>query len=77
MDLLHHQNAPHQLNEYKLTCRENEVISQMIEGASYKMIADHLGIAYDTVHNHVRNIYRKLKVNSMSEAVAKVLKNPR
>lgn len=57
-----------------LTPREEEVLKCLTEGKSYKLIADHLGIAFETVSNHLRAIYRKLQVNSMSEAVAIALR---
>lgn len=57
-----------------LTPRETEVLECLTEGKSYKMIADQLGIAEHTVSNHLRPVYRKLQVNSMSEAVAIALR---
>ena len=57
-----------------LTAREKEVLSGLIEGNSYKAIADSLFISVDTVRFHFRNIYKKLHVHSQSEAVAKALK---
>ena len=42
--------------------------------SSYKMIADELGISYFTVNNHVKNIYEKLHVHSLGEAVAMAYK---
>jgi len=56
-----------------LTQRESEVLAQMCKGKSYKMIADHLHVGIETVHSHIKNIYKKLEVNSKSEAVAKAL----
>ncbi len=41
---------------------------------SYKMIADKFDISYHTVNFHIRNIYQKLHVHSVSEAVAKAIK---
>ena len=58
-----------------LTPREHEVLEQLCEGKSYKMIADALFISEDTVRHHLKNIYRKLQVNSKSEAVIKALKD--
>jgi DNA-binding NarL/FixJ family response regulator len=55
----------------ELTAREAEILSQLCSGKSYKMIADSLHISRGTVHSHLKNIYKKLEVNSMSEAVAK------
>lgn len=58
-----------------LTMREQEVLSQLCMGKSYKLIADALFISQDTVRSHIKHIYKKLEVNSKSEAVAKALKN--
>ena len=38
------------------------------EGFLYKEIADKLGIGFETVHTHVRNIYDKLHVRSRTGA---------
>jgi DNA-binding NarL/FixJ family response regulator len=43
----------------------------MVEGLSYKMIADREHISFHTVNSHIRNIYEKLHVHSLSEAVSK------
>ena len=61
--------------EYNLTAKEKEVLSLLSEGNSYKMVADKLKISFFTVNTHVRNIYEKLHVHSVSEAVALALKN--
>ncbi len=63
------------LNEYNLTQREKEILQELINGSSYKKIADTLFISLDTVRSHIKNIYQKLHVNSKSEAVAKALKD--
>lgn len=52
-----------------LTEREKEVLSKLCEGLSYKLIADRINVSRDTVHAHIKNIYRKLHVHSKSEAV--------
>jgi DNA-binding NarL/FixJ family response regulator len=57
-----------------LTSRETEVLSQLCKGKSYKMIAGSLVISEETIHFHIKNIYRKLQVHSKSEAVAKAIK---
>ena len=56
--------------DYKLTQREMDVLSGLVKGLSYKMIADSCGISYETVRTHMRKIYSKLHVVSMTEAVA-------
>lgn len=57
-----------------LTKREKEVLSGLVEGNSYKAIADELNVSLDTVRFHFRNIYKKMHVHSQSEAVVKALK---
>lgn len=57
-----------------LTPREKEILSGLVEGNSFKAIADSLFISIETVRFHFRNIYKKLHVHSQSEAVAKAIK---
>lgn len=57
-----------------LTEKEKLVLLQLVEGDSYKMIAEHLKISLDTVRFHIRNIYQKLHVNSATEAVSMALR---
>jgi DNA-binding NarL/FixJ family response regulator len=58
-----------------LTAREKDVLKNLCEGQSYKMIAEDLYIDINTVKFHIRNIYRKLEVNSKGEAIAKAITN--
>ena len=62
-------------NSYDLSTREKEILHLLVDGLSYKLIADRLCIAYETVHSHVKNIYQKLHVNSVNEAISKALRN--
>ncbi|RFZ90265.1 DNA-binding response regulator [Mucilaginibacter conchicola] len=57
--------------DYKLTAREKEVLSCIVKGKSYKMAAVELNISYETVRSHIKNIYEKLQVTSLTELVAK------
>ncbi|MBK7888647.1 MAG: response regulator transcription factor [Bacteroidetes bacterium] len=59
--------------DYNLSNREKEVLSCLVKGMSYKMIADTCHISYETVRSHMKNIYEKLHVASMTEAVAKAI----
>lgn len=61
-------------NDYTLSTRELDVLKCLVDGDSYKMIADHCCISIGTVCGHINNIYRKLAVNSKSEAVIKAIK---
>lgn len=63
-----HVNQPEAVPD--LSEREKEVLSHLVKGLSYKMIADKCNITYDTVRFHMKNIYAKLHVESMTEAVA-------
>ena len=57
-----------------LTEREQEVLTLLSKGNSYKMVAELLFISHDTVRFHIKNIYKKLEVHSLPEAFAKVKK---
>jgi len=57
-----------------LTPRETEVLTELCNGKSYKMIGEALFISVETVRRHLKNIYRKLEVHSNSQAVAKALR---
>jgi DNA-binding NarL/FixJ family response regulator len=59
----------------QLTEREKEILKMLVDGMSYKIIADKAFISYETVHSHIKKIYEKLHVNSKSEAVVKAIKN--
>jgi DNA-binding NarL/FixJ family response regulator len=58
---------------YELTQREKEILKLLTKGLSYKMIAAECGISFETVRTHIKNIYSKLHVASMTEAVAKAI----
>lgn len=58
---------------FNLSAREKDVLGLLVNGKSYKMIADELNISYDTVRAHMKKIYEKLHVSSMTEAVAKAI----
>ena len=62
------------MNNFNLSEREKEILSCLVKGMSYKLIADACFISIDTVRGHIRNIYEKLHVHSKGEAVAKAIK---
>ncbi|HZH66149.1 MAG TPA: response regulator transcription factor [Flavisolibacter sp.] len=64
---------PEEAPDYHLTPREKEVLSCLVNGLSYKMIAADLYISYETVRSHVKKIYEKLHVASLTEVVAKAI----
>jgi len=64
---------PDEQKDFHLSLREKEVLGLLVDGLSYKMIAGKLNITYDTVRAHMKKIYEKLHVASMTEAVAKAI----
>lgn len=68
------QQQPSVTNQYALTEREKNILSLLVDGLSYKMIATKENISFHTVNSHVRKIYEKLHVHSMGEAVSKALR---
>src|SRR4030095_3161583 len=56
-----------------LTEKEQEVLHQLVMGNGYKQTADALSISIETVRTHIKHIYTKLHVQSMSQAVAKAI----
>lgn len=59
--------------DYKLTQREKDVLGCIVNGLSYKMVAGELNISYETVRTHIKKIYEKLHVASLTEVVAKAI----
>jgi len=55
--------------ENPLSEREQEVLKWIAKGYSYDEIAGILDISANTVRTHIRSVYKKLEVNSRSEAV--------
>jgi LuxR family transcriptional regulator, maltose regulon positive regulatory protein len=52
-----------------LSSREVEVLRQLADGLSKREVATRLYVSYNTVHSHVRAIYRKLGVASRDAAI--------
>lgn len=50
----------------ELSPREEDIMRAFALGKSYKEISDELFIAPETVKSHIRNVYKKLQVNSRS-----------
>lgn len=50
--------------KYDITEKQGEIIEFILEGITYKQIAEKLFISPKTVDNHIQNIYKKLNVNN-------------
>jgi DNA-binding NarL/FixJ family response regulator len=59
-------NQPRNISE-QLTDREKDIVNGILDGLSYKLIADRYEIAIDTVRMNIKKVYRKLNINSKSE----------
>lgn len=57
---------------YSLTCREIEIVNEIIKGQSYKLIAYTLNISEKTVSKHVSNIFGKVSVTNKVELINKL-----
>lgn len=70
--LLNLHSTPHHVEEIaQLTPRELEILQLLAEGKSAKMVADTCFISVETVRSHIKKIYEKLQVHSVTEAIAK------
>jgi DNA-binding CsgD family transcriptional regulator len=61
------ENAVSALFNIKITPRETQVVSRVLEGHSSEAIAKSFGISVGTVRIHRRNIYGKLNISSQQE----------
>lgn len=61
--------------DFHLSKREKDILSMMVEGHSFKLIAEKNFIGYETVRTHVKKIYKKLHVATMTDAVVKAIKH--
>jgi DNA-binding NarL/FixJ family response regulator len=56
-----------------LSPRQQQIVEGLVDGLSYKLIADKLSISIDTVRDHIKRIYKTLEVNSKAEIIRKSL----
>jgi len=74
LKMIVHQPLDPGMSAFNLSEREKEILSCLVRGMSYKLIADACLISIDTVRGHIRSIYDKLHVHSKGEAIAKAIK---
>jgi DNA-binding CsgD family transcriptional regulator len=58
-----------------LSPHELRILKLAMEGHNYKTAAAELNVTTHTIAFHLRKIYKKLHVNSKTEAVAKALQH--
>lgn len=61
--------------DYHLTPHELRLLKLLVEGHNYKTAAAELGVTFNTICFHIKQIYEKLQVHSKSQAVTKALRN--
>mgnify|MGYP003522860302 FL=1 len=61
------EDASRENNQNDLTKRELEIILLICKGKKQNEISDQLSISVETTKVHIRNIYRKLDINSSQE----------
>jgi DNA-binding NarL/FixJ family response regulator len=66
---------PPEKADYNLTPHETRLLKLLVEGYNYVAAAEKLGISYNTLKFHVRNIYDKLQVHSQSEAAVVAIRD--
>jgi DNA-binding NarL/FixJ family response regulator len=66
---------PPEQADYNLTPHESRLLKLLVEGHNYTTAAGEMGVTFNTIAFHMRNIYQKLQVHSKSEAVAKALQS--
>ncbi|KAA9032371.1 helix-turn-helix domain-containing protein [Niallia endozanthoxylica] len=68
------ENQPNVMTvDHQLTKREHEICCYLKKGWTYKQISETLFISVHTVNKHIKNIYRKMDVNSRAALQAKLL----
>jgi len=78
LNLLRNPNPadqPETTENFGLTTREIELLSQLKNGLRYEQIANNLFISQGTVRKHINNIYRKLQVSNKVNALSKAAAN--
>lgn len=61
-------------NDHKLTTRESEILLMLGQGLRAPEITEHLGVSVETVRSHIKHLYAKLNVHSLTD-LHKLIKN--
>ena len=67
--------TPPERSDYDLTPHETRLLKLLVDGHNYTTAAKKLGVSYNTIKFHVRNIFDKLQVHSKSDAVIKAMRD--
>jgi hypothetical protein len=72
--LLNRQSPANQINSIKLTSRQDEILSMLLNGDTEMLIADRLGISLTTVKDHTKALRNKFGVKSKVELVMRAMR---
>ena len=62
------KNPKNRDDSLNLSPREEQILQLVSKGHSNKLIADNLGMSFDTVRTHLKRVFKKLHVKSRTEA---------
>jgi DNA-binding NarL/FixJ family response regulator len=74
-DLGKQSTAENLLQQYDLTSREIEIADCIVHGLSPKQISEKLFISPNTVYNHRRIVFQKLKIKKSSDLISFAINN--
>jgi len=74
LEEIQESGEPSSLSDYGLTARERQILTDVVNGFTYREIAARYNIAASTVKKHILHIYQKLDVNSRAEFVKKAIR---
>ena len=69
------KHAPNKDESLNLSAREGQILQLVSEGQSNKLIADKLDMSFDTVRTHLKRVFKKLHVNSRTEAAMRYIQS--
>lgn len=56
-----------------MTSRQYDIIQGIVDGLSYRKIAEKYNISINSVRDHIKKIYRNLHINSKQELIQKLM----
>jgi DNA-binding CsgD family transcriptional regulator len=76
IDWLHRAGTDVEANEdllFSITDRQREILVHLLGGDGRKQVARKLGLSEHTVNDYIKDLYRRLKVSSNTELLAKFI----
>jgi len=69
------KHPPSKDESLNLSAREGQILQLVAEGQPNKLIADKLDMSFDTVRTHLKRVFKKLHVNSRTEAAMRYIQS--